>query len=103
MKKTLPIQLLLVLLFLILSNNIIADSGGPLKPLQAAYNVNYYDLDLTIDHLTQTIGGSLLCRVEIIDPIDTLLLDLDDPFTIDSILFRKNGGTFINTTFTHTE
>ena len=103
MKKILPIPLLLVLLFLIPPNSALADSGGPLKPLQAAYNVSYYDLDLTIDHLTQTIGGSLLCQVEIIDPIDTLLLDLDDPFTIDSILFSKNGGSFSITTFTHAD
>ena len=67
-----------------------ASSGGPLKALQAAYNVNYYNLDLTIDHNALIIDGSLLCRVEIIHPIDTLLLDLDDPVTIDSILYRKN-------------
>jgi len=103
MKKIFRLSFLLALLTLIPINEIFADSGGPLKPLQAAYNVNYYNLDLTIDHVAQTIGGSLLCRVEIIDPIDTLLLDLDDPFTIDSILFRKNGGSFSITTFTHTD
>lgn len=102
MKAILRLQSLLVLLLLIPLNEILADSGGPLKPLQAAYNVNYYNLDLTIDHVSKTIDGSLLCRVEIIDPIDTLLLDLDDPFNIDSILFRKNGGSFSITTFTHT-
>ncbi len=101
MKNILRIQLLLALIILIPTNELFADSGGPLKPLQAAYNVNYYDLDLSIDHVSQTIGGSLLCRVEIINPIDTLLLDLDDPFTIDSILYRKNGGSFSTTTFTH--
>ncbi len=93
----------LLLLLLAPFAKIHAQSGGPIKPLQAAYNVNYYDLDLTIDHVTQTIGGSLLCRVEIIEPIDTLLLDLDDPFTIDSVLFRKNGGSFSMTTFTHSD
>lgn len=103
MKKILRYQLLLTLLLGFAFDNILAESGGPLKPLQAAYNVNYYDLDLTIDHNALTIGGSLLCRVEIIDPIDTLLLDLDDPFTIDSILYKKNGATFSVTTFTHTD
>jgi len=103
MKKILHFPFLFALLFLIPTNEILAESGGPLKPLQAAYNVNYYNLDLNIDHVSRTIGGSLLCRVEIIDPIDTLLLDLDDPFTIDSILFRKNGGSFSITTFTHSD
>ncbi|MFO8130207.1 MAG: M1 family aminopeptidase [Bacteroidales bacterium] len=97
------LQLLLVFLFLIPLNKGFAESGGPLKPLQAAYDVNYYNLDLTIDHLSQTIDGSLLCRVEIMESIDTLLLDLDDPFTVDSVLFRKNGGNFSTTTFTHAD
>jgi len=103
MKTILPYQLLLTLLLGFAFNTILADSGGPLKPLQAAYNVNYYDLDLTIDHNTLTIDGSLLCRVQIINPIDTLLLDLDDPFTIDSILYSKNGGAYLISTFTHTD
>ena len=103
MKLTLRLLLSLSILLLVSNNAIFADSGGPLKPLQAAYDVNYYNLDLSIDHNTHTIGGSLLCRVEIIDPIDTLLLDFDDVFTIDSILFRKNGGSFSITTFTHTD
>jgi len=103
MKNIYRYQLLLTFILGLAFSHLMADSGGPLKPLQAAYNVNYYDLDLTIDHNTLTIGGSLLCRVEIIDSIDTLLLDLDDPFTIDSILYSKNGGAFLMTTFTHTD
>src|SRR5210317_1000411 len=102
MKTILHYQILLTLLLGFAFNTILADSGGPLKPLQAAYNVNYYDLDLTIDHNALTIDGSLLCRVEIVNPIDTLLLDLDDTFTIDSILYSKNGGAYLISTFTHT-
>ncbi|MDZ7742262.1 MAG: M1 family aminopeptidase [Bacteroidota bacterium] len=100
--KTLTHFFIVLLIFLSApANSALAESGGPLKPLQAAFDVNYYELDLTIDHVTQSIAGSLLCRVEIVDPIDTLLLDLDDPFTIDSVLFRKNGGSFSITTFSH--
>ena len=96
-------QFLFLCVFLFPLKNGFADSGGPLKPLQAAYDVNYYNLDLSIDHLSKTIAGSLLCRVEILEPLDTLLLDLDDPFTVDSVLFRKNGGDFSTATFTHTD
>jgi len=78
-----------------------ADSGGPLSPNQAAYDVNYYDLDLAINPITRIIGGSLLCRVEIINQIDSLVLDLDNPFTVDSILFKLNNGTYSNVTFSH--
>lgn len=102
MKVLLRYSLLIVALLFMTYANSYAQSGGVLSPEQAAYDVNYYDLDLTINPTDKTIGGSLLCRVEIIDPIDTLVLDLDDPFTVDSILFKINSGTFSNVAFTHT-
>jgi aminopeptidase N len=83
------------------SFNIYADSGGPLSPEQASYDVIFYDLDLTIDPTTKSINGSLLCRAEILNPINTLVLDLDDPFTVDSIIFKINEGNYSNVTFSH--
>lgn len=80
-----------------------ADSGGPLSPEQAAYDVISYDLDLTIDPFTKTIDGSLLCRAEILDPISKFVLDLDNPFVVDSILFKLNDEKYSNVTFEHTE
>ena len=68
------------LTFLFISTCTFAESGGPLSPEQAAYDVNFYDLDLTIDPVTKTIGGSLLCRAELINSITTFVLDLDNPF-----------------------
>ncbi|MCB2220692.1 MAG: T9SS type A sorting domain-containing protein [Bacteroidetes bacterium] len=75
-----------------------ADSGGPLKPEQAAYDVTYYYLDLSIDPETQTIDGSLLCQVTIINPIDTLLLDLDDVFSVSNVEMSINNSAFQQTT-----
>ncbi|MCK5701105.1 MAG: hypothetical protein KAI29_08135, partial [Cyclobacteriaceae bacterium] len=100
-KLILRTQLLLVAILLMTSAKGFAGSGGPLSPKQAAYDVNYYDLNLIINPVARTIGGSLLCRAEIISPIDTFVLDLDDPFTVDSILFRKEGGEYSNVDFTH--
>ncbi len=97
------IQLLFVAILLITSTNTFAQSGGPLSPEQAAYDVNYYNLNLIIDPVAKTIDGSLLCRAEIITPIDTFVLDLDNPFTVDSILFKKEGGVYSNVDFTHTD
>ena len=98
------LQKLFLFIFILFFTHIItyADSGGPLSPNQAAYDVNYYDLDLEINPTARTIGGSLLCRVEIINPIDTLEIDLDNPFTVDSILFKLNDGIFSTVTFNHT-
>lgn len=92
----------LLLAGLILSNfQSYAESGGPLHPLQAAYNVQYYHLDLSIDPVSKTIDGSLLCKVEVLNSIDTLYLDLDDPFNISSILLKINDGAFAEASFTH--
>lgn len=82
------------------ANNNDIESGGPLSYEQASYDVKFYNLDLTINPTTKTIGGSLLCRVEIINPITVLVLNLDNPFTIDSILFSKNDGAFSRVSFT---
>jgi aminopeptidase N len=78
-----------------------ADSGGYLMPQQAAYDVNYYNLDLAIDPDEQKISGSLLIRAEIVNILDSLVLDLDDVFTIDSVLIKDEGDNFAKTSFFH--
>jgi aminopeptidase N len=95
-------SLLIATILFITYTNSYAQSGGVLSPKQAAYDVNYYDLDLKINPTEKTINGSLLCRVEIIDPIDTLVLDLDSPFTVDSVLFKIENADFSNVAFSHT-
>lgn len=103
MKLILRSSLLIITLLFMTSAKIYAQSsGGPLSPEQAAYDVNFYDLDLTINPVEKTIGGSLLCRVEIIDPITTLVLDLDNPFNVDSVLFQLEDFPYTKVTFTHT-
>ncbi len=97
----LQLQFLLALIFLIPLPKTFAESGGPLSPEQAAYDVNYYNLDLKIDPVAQSISGSLLCRVEIVNQIDKIVLDLDDTYTVDSILIQKNNGSFSNADFSH--
>lgn len=78
-----------------------ADSGGPLKPEQAAYDVTYYDLDLSIDPATQTIDGSLVCNVVIVNPVDSLLLDLDDVFLVSNIEMSINNSNFQQVSYSH--
>ena len=103
MEKILHLQFLVLSILFMTSGNSYADSGGPLSPEQAAYDVIFYDLDLSIDPTTKTINGSLLCRAEILSPINTFVLDLDDLFVIDSVLFKLNDENFSNATFAHTD
>jgi len=105
MKHILRLQFLIATVLLMNSATIQAQSGGPLSDEQAAYNVNYYDLDLTINPITKLINGSLLCRAEIVNPIDSLVLDLDDPFAVSSVLFELNSqanASIADVGFTHT-
>ncbi len=94
-------QLIIVIILFVAASKAFAGSGGPLSPEQAAYDVNYYDLSLAIDPTAKTINGSLVCRVELIDPIDTLVLDLENTFTIDSTLFKTAGGEYSKVAFSH--
>ena len=103
MKLTLRLQLLFITIFSVTSTYTYAQSsGGVLSPQQAAYDVNYYDLDLNIDNIALTISGSLICRVEIVNQLDTLVLDLDNRFNVDSTLFKLGNGNYSNVAFDHT-
>lgn len=91
-----------LVIFLISSiNSSYSASGGPLKPEQAAYDVNYYFLDISIIPESHSIEGSLLCRVKILESIESLMLDLDDPFTVSTVFFSLNEGEYSEVTYTH--
>ena len=100
-KKIFSLSQLFFLSILLVNNCTFAESGGPISPEQAAYDVNYYELDLSIDQDAESISGSLLCRAEIVNTISELVLDLDDPFTVDSVLFKTNSSEFESAEFVH--
>ena len=69
------------------------DSGGPLSPEQAAYDVTFYDLSLHIDPDERSIAGSNTIHAVVHQQITELVVDLDARFTIDSIVtFTKFNG-----------
>jgi len=83
------------ILFISLSfYSVVSGSGGKLSAEQAAYDVLFYDLDLTISPTTKSISGSLLCKAEILNPINVFVLDLENQFKIDSILLSVNNSEF---------
>lgn len=61
------------------------DSGGVLMPEQAAYDVKHYDLAVTPNIEDQSIKGVLKVKALIVKPIDKFVLDLDYPFTVESV------------------
>jgi len=69
------------------------DSGGPLMPEQAAYDVTFYDLDLHVAPADSTIHGTLTATARITSPIAEFVLDLDTLFTVDGVTDELAGGS----------
>ena len=63
----------------------IYDSGGPIMPEQAAYDVRFYDLTLQVHPSDSSISGSVLIRADVVEPIASFVVDLDTLLTIDRV------------------
>ncbi|HYE66667.1 MAG TPA: hypothetical protein VD966_13850, partial [Pyrinomonadaceae bacterium] len=68
------------------------DSGGPLMPEQAAYDVTFYDLALRINPTEQSIAGVLTAHARIVHPTEWFVLDLDTPLVVDSVAAVGRGA-----------
>ncbi|MFN2510484.1 MAG: M1 family metallopeptidase [Pyrinomonadaceae bacterium] len=68
------------------------DSGGPLMPEQAAYDIKSYDLDLRINPTEQSIKGVMTAQALIVHPTAWFVLDLDPPLTVDSVALENSTG-----------
>jgi aminopeptidase N len=68
------------------------DSGGPLMPEQAAYDIKSYDLDLHVNPAGQSIKGVLTAEASIVHATDWFVLDLDPPLTVDAVALINATG-----------
>jgi len=64
----------------------IYDSGGPLMPEQAAYDVRFYDLSLAVNPTDSSIDGSVQINADIVHGISQFVVDLDTLLTIHKIV-----------------
>lgn len=55
----------------------VLDSGGPLRPLQAAYDVRRYDLEIAIDPRARRIDGRNVATVVATAPLERFEIHLD--------------------------
>lgn len=67
------------------------DSGGPLMPEQAAFDVTFYDLTLTVLPADSTIFGSVRTVAKVTSPLPVLVLDLHDKLDVYSIVDNSDG------------
>ncbi len=70
------------------------DSGGPLRPRQAAYDVRRYDLEIAIDPATRTIRGSNRATVVATGPLDRFEIQLDDRLGVARARVDGAAATF---------
>src|SRR3954470_17203331 len=68
------------------------DSGGPLMPEQAAYDVTFYDLALAVNPAEQSIKGTLTATARIVHPTEWFVLDLDTPLAVESVSMMEGNG-----------
>ena len=81
--------------------NDILNSGGVLLKEQAAYEVEHYDIDLFVDPVDQTIHGSVIARIHIVEKLDTYVAHLDTVFLTQRVMFFPNGEQPTPMNFTH--
>jgi len=65
------------------------DSGGPLTPEWAAYDVKFYNINLNINPDKQTINGWVGVAVEAVIDMNEFVLDLDDRYRITKIVWSS--------------
>lgn len=67
-----------------------SETGGPLKPEQAAFDVQTYDVSVTADPKTKSIKGTTVMTAKVVHPTSVIVLDLDTPYTVERV-FGQGG------------
>ncbi|HMQ04497.1 MAG TPA: M1 family metallopeptidase [Pyrinomonadaceae bacterium] len=67
-------------------------TGGPLMPEQAAFDVMTYDVSIRVDPKNKWISGTTVMTARVVNPTDVIVLHLDTPFKIDRVFGEAGGG-----------
>ncbi len=70
------------------------DSGGPLRPRQAAYDVRRYDLAVAVDPVAKAIRGTNRATVVAIAPLDRFEIQLDDRMVVAAAMVDDAPAAF---------
>ena len=70
-------------------------SGGKLDPLQAIMDIRHYTLNLTVDIEKKSIHGNAEVLLNLLQPTDTLLLDLVHQMRVQKIKVNNSPVAFI--------
>jgi aminopeptidase N len=64
-------------------------TGGPLRFEQAVYDVQSYDVSLTIDPAAKSIAGVTVMKAKTVIPTNVVLIDLDEPYRVSQVTDGK--------------
>lgn len=72
------------------------DSGGPIRPAQAAYDVKRYDLSVEVRPQTRWISGTNLVTFATTAPLDRFEIQLDERLTVSAAKVDGAAATFVH-------
>lgn len=67
------------------------ETGGPLRFEQAVFDVLDYEVNLNVMPSTKSISGTTVMTARTVIPTNVILLDIDTPYTIESVTDGKNA------------
>ena len=59
---------------------------GSITPERAWWDLNYYDLKISVDPEARTISGSNTIRYQVLQPGQRIQIDLQDPLKIEALI-----------------
>jgi len=68
------------------------DSGGVLDPAEAAYDVGYYDLAVSVNPSDSTLAGRLALHAVTVAPAARMAFDLDTLLAIEGVMLLDRDG-----------
>ncbi len=71
------------------------DSGGKLSAEQACYDVQFYNINLTINPITKSINGYVEMQALALEKFNKIIIDLDTVYTVESVLYLTDNKSKI--------
>lgn len=68
------------------------ETGGPLLPEQAVFDVLTYDVSVKVDPKSRWISGTTVMTAKVVKPTSEIILHLDTPFTVERV-FGESAQT----------
>lgn len=98
------LSIVVVVVFLLIGTGMLAlrwyiktqmlDSGGPLSPAMAAYDVMHYNIEISVHPETRTIDGRTIARVKVLAALEAFEINLDDRLKVSKVEVDQLSADF---------